>query len=293
MTIGVMVVSQAFWYNVWTQGFTILWSPEVMAIAALAAVGYLVLAGPLSEGRDREERASGRQWALFFLMLALFFVAFGSPVAWLGDHAFFSVHTVQHIVDTLVFPPLMLLSLPRWSVRRALGWRPLAVIWRAFTRPAVAIALWGGVITLWHTQPLYHFTVVSLPVHVIEHGSMFAVGLAFWWPVLSPLKEWPRLADLGQAGYLLLGNFVCWPLFYTLALYPGKVLYPFYIHVYQRWGVAQPQTFAYADQRTGGILMMTVMFVILGSGIAAAFFRWRHSDAEDEAYADDTGRQMA
>lgn len=280
---------RAFWKHVWNAGFNALWQPEVMVVAVLVAAGYLLLTGPLSRSRPAADRAGPAQRALFLLMVVVMYLTFGSPVDWLSDNAFFSVHSIEHLVDALVLPPLFLFGMPRWTVRKVLGWPPLRAAWRAVTRPAAALLIWGGVLTVWHIPFLYDWTLVNVTVHFIEHATIFVAGLVFWWPALSPLEEMPRLGDLPLTLYFLLGNLVCWPLFYALSLYPGKAFYPFYIHVYQAWGVASPSTFAFADQQAGGMLMMAGMMVVLGASMGAAFFRWRYTDEEyrEEEYLEE------
>lgn len=277
----------AFWRHVWGLGFAALWQPEVMAVTAAAMIGYLLLAGPLSRAQPKADRASPPQRALFLLMLVVMYAAFGSPVDWLADNAFFSVHSIEHLVAALVMPPLFLYGLPRWTVRRAFGWRPLAAVWRALTRPAPALLVWGGVLAIWHLPLLYDWTLVNNAAHLLEHATIFIAGLVFWWPALSPLPEMPRLADLPLVLYFLMGNIVNWPLFYALALYPGTAFYTPYIAVYRAWRLASPTAFAFSDQRTGGMLMMGGMLVVLGGSIVAAFFRWRYAD--EESRADDDG----
>lgn len=280
-------MSPAFWHHVWSQGFSALWQPEVMLVTLLAALGYFLLTQVFGRHRPAQERASARQQVLFYFMLLVMFFTFGSPVDWLSDNAYFSVHSVEHVVAALVMAPLFIIGLPQWAIRAFFSWRPLAWLWRRLTRPWLALVIWAVVLSVWHVTTLYDLTLVNAAVHLLEHTSMFIAGLIFFWPILSPLEEMPRLHDLAQIAYLLVGNVVCWPLFYALSLTPGRAFYPLYVHVYQEWHVANPAAFAFHDQQAGGMLMMASMLVVLGIAIAAAYFRWRLSDTEDACEAND------
>src|SRR5438876_1025634 len=57
-----------------------------------------------------------RAWFFTAAMLVLS-VALLSPLDRLADEELFSVHTVQHLLLILAFPPLLLAGLPGWMLR--------------------------------------------------------------------------------------------------------------------------------------------------------------------------------
>ena len=53
----------------------------------------------------------------------------------LSDYYLFSVHMVQHLVLTLLFPPLLLAGIPGWLLRHCSGSAGSAAVARFLTRP--------------------------------------------------------------------------------------------------------------------------------------------------------------
>ena len=62
-------------------------------------------------------RASRRRVASFAGALLVLGLALNGPLHNLSDGYLFSAHMVQHLVLTLVFPPLLLYGTPAWVVR--------------------------------------------------------------------------------------------------------------------------------------------------------------------------------
>src|SRR5437879_13483047 len=79
--------------------------------------------------------ASAAQRASFTLGLAAIVVASDWPVHDLAEHYLYSVHMLQHMLLTLVAPPLLLLGTPTWLARRLLRPPLLFRVVRAVGRP--------------------------------------------------------------------------------------------------------------------------------------------------------------
>src|SRR5437762_1412210 len=77
-------------------------------------------------------------------------LSLNGPVHNLSDGYLFSAHMVQHLVLTLVFPPLLLYGTPAWVVRPLLQPRWVYRLGRWATRPLAAGVLFSAPITLWH-----------------------------------------------------------------------------------------------------------------------------------------------
>src|SRR2546430_16912061 len=60
-------------------------------------------------------RARPRRVASFAAALVVLFLALNGPLHNLSDSYLFSAHMVQHLVLTLVFPPLLLYGTPAWG----------------------------------------------------------------------------------------------------------------------------------------------------------------------------------
>jgi putative membrane protein len=103
---------------------------------------YVWMAGP---GRRRWNLCvtgpSRREWMLFSAALLVVFGSLQGPLHALSDTWLFSAHMLQHLLITLIFPPLLIAGIPPWM------WRPLvsvpwvASVGRTLTRPGVAFAI--------------------------------------------------------------------------------------------------------------------------------------------------------
>jgi len=126
------------------------------------------------------------------------------PLHNLSDDYLFSAHMAQHLVLTLLFPPLLLYGAPAEVVRRLV--RPVWVrrLAAVATRPLVAATLFTAPIALWHLPVLYEAAVRHHPLHIVQHLVFLATAVLMWWPVLSPVPELPRLSYPGQMLYLFL-----------------------------------------------------------------------------------------
>jgi len=93
------------------------WDLHPSVIIGLALLGGLyVYWGGLAPPR--------RRVASFLGALAVLGLALNGPLHNLSDFYLFSAHMVQHLVLTLVFPPLLLYGTPAWVVRPLLQPRP-------------------------------------------------------------------------------------------------------------------------------------------------------------------------
>jgi putative membrane protein len=188
--------------------------------------------------RKRVGRRRARVDALLFAAgLGALVLALASPLAALDEELFWA-HMVQHVLILAVAPPLILLGRP-WStmsrvlpvaVRRKTA---RAVAHRPWMTPALALALFCGVMVAWHIPVFYDATLRSSAVHVLEHALFLATGLLFWSqlidspPFRSPLDVgkralWAALGMLvGSAAGLALA-FASAPLYAGYADLPSR-----------------------------------------------------------------------
>jgi putative membrane protein len=138
-------------------------------------------------------RTARRHVASFLGALLVLFGALNGPLHNLSDTYLFSAHMAQHLVLTLLFPPLLLYGTPAWVVRPILkpGWVTAAA--RALTRPVPAAALFTAPIVLWHIPRFYEAALRHHNLHILQHLVFLATAVLMWWPILSPVPELPRL----------------------------------------------------------------------------------------------------
>jgi len=201
-------------------------------------------------------------------------LAVTGPLHELADRSLVSAHMLQHLLLTLVVPPLLLAGTPRWVLLPAVRLRPVARIGRTLTRPLPALATFSAVFAAWHVPVLYEWALRYHGVHAVEHLLLVASALLLWWPVLSPLPEWPRLHPAAQLLYLFVAGIPMVPVaaFITLS---DQILYPFYGEAPWQWGLSP-----LADQRLGGVLMWIGGPMVFLIAMTIVYFRWMGRDVE-------------
>ncbi|MDP3909908.1 MAG: cytochrome c oxidase assembly protein, partial [Gemmatimonadales bacterium] len=225
-------------------------------------------------------RAEPRRVAAFAGALAVIFFALNGPLHNLSDEYLFSAHMAQHLLLTLLFPPLLLYGTPAHVARKVLAPRWMLRLARVVTRPVIAAALFTAPIVLWHVPVLYEAALRDHDVHIVQHLVFLSTAVIMWWPVLSPVPEVPRLPYPGQMLYLFVLGI---PMSMTGALITlsDRVLYPFYAAAPRVWGLPP-----LADQQIGGLLMWVPGGLILWMAMTVVWFRWARWEArghEDKA----------
>ena len=256
---------------------TIGWHPhlDVWALVAVLSGGYLLALrrwGP-SHVSPGEPPASRGQVVCFLLGVAAIWVAADWPIHEVAEERLLSVHMIQHLLLSLVAPPLLLAGTPDWLLRSLLRPRWLLATVRQLARPIPALLLFNAWIAVSHWPALLELGLRSEAVHFGMHTVLMGTALLMWMPVLSPMVEIPRLRYPGQMLYLFAQSIV--PTvpasFLTFADSP---LYPFYGLAGAMFGID-----AVTDQRIAGLIMKLLGGLILWGFIAARFFRW-HRDEE-------------
>ena len=277
------------------------WHPKPEALAGCAALlaGYFLLASrrgyPLPAWRA----------VAFAAGVAVLLLSLVSPLDTLAHEYLFSAHMAQHLLLTLVVPPLLLLGLPS-DERRATSDDPAGSRGRLSTcdlRPATCDPLvarrsslvappwlaWfpaTGVTWAWHLPVLYNAALASDVVHVVQHGLFLATALLFWWPVLGPAAARAALPAWGAALYLFLAMAAGSVLGIILAFAPPG-LYPLYLAppdshgllalVRDGWGLTPED-----DQQLGGFLMWIPGGIAYSLAMFAVLARWFAEPDQDD-----------
>ena len=250
------------------------WSLHPSVILGTGVLGalYFYGIGPLRRRYGWGPPASPAQVLSFCTALVVLLLSLNGPVHDLSDYYLFSVHMVQHLVLTLVFPPLLLYGIPGWLLRPLLKRPAVASLARALTKPWVAALLFSASIVAWHLVPLYDLMMRSHEVHIATHLMFMVTATLMWFPVKSRVPELPRLQPLPGILYLFL---VCLPMQAVGALitFADAVLYPWYEVAPRTWGLSPLD-----DQRLGGLLMWIPGNLWIFGAIAVLFFQWSSED---------------
>jgi putative membrane protein len=201
------------------------------------------------------------------------------PVHELSEGYLFSVHMTQHLIFTLVAPPLLLLGTPAWLMRHLIGQGRFFRVFRVLARPVPALVVFNGLLIVTHWPALVDLTLRSEGAHFVAHAAIFTSALLMWCPVVAPLPELRLVSPPGQMLYLFL-NSVTPTVPASFLVFAEDPIYRFYDNVPRLWGIS-----AVEDQRIAGLLMKLGGGLILWAIITGMFFMWhaREERAEQEA----------
>jgi putative membrane protein len=245
-------------------------------IGAILVVGlYLYAIGPLRKRHHFEPARKGQIFA-FLLGASLMFLALVSPLDELGDSYLFSAHMVQHLILTMVGPPLLLIGTPEWFIRPIVRNKALFAIARFLTYPAIAFVLFNTDFFIWHAPALYNATLENQNIHIFEHLTFIIFGLLNWWPIFSPSKNLPRLSIGGQILYLFLSGMPVVLLGAGLTF--ASPLYGPYIAAPRVWSIS-----AATDQQLGGLIMWVPGNIIIIIIMSALFLRWMQKKEKEQS----------
>jgi len=240
------------------------WEAEPQYLIAIAAIALVYIGAIVLMGR----RPTPRQSLAFSCSLIALFLTLTGPIDEFARGRFFAAYIFQQMLIAFVFPPLFLLGMPAWMVRPVLTNRFIEPFARVITRPIIAFLLFAATFTLIHYPAVCDRVCHAQQFYGGIHTILLIVGVLLWWPLLSPLPEYPRLSYPVQILYLFMlmipMTAVAAPI--TMA---ESVLYIYYDISPHPFGLTPM-----ADQVLGGLIMwigqgVYIMFIFTG-----IFFRW-------------------
>lgn len=245
--------------------------PEVWLLLAVSALAYWWAVTNLRPASASPVKRG--QVACWGLGLLTIWAASDYPIHDIAEHYLFSVHMVQHLMITLVAPPLLLLGMPEWLQHR-LFVSPAAVhaVLRKLTYPLVAALLYNAT-TVWsHWPNVVDAALESHPLHFLVHFALFATAMIMWIPALNHLPQLSNMSPPARMVYLFLQSVVP-TVPASFITFAKKPLYSFYENA--------PRAFDFSvvdDQQLAGALMKVVGGAILWFAIIVMFFRWYTSE---------------
>jgi putative membrane protein len=253
--------------------------PDVWLLIALLVGAYVLAVTRLGprHAAPGQPAVTPFQVTCWLLGVAAVWVAADWPIHDVAEGFNYSVHMVQHLVLSMVAPPLLLLGTPGWLLRAIL--RPPGVFRavRALARFFPALLVFNVVLVLTHWPAVVDLSLRAEMPHFLVHALIFVSALIVWLPVLSPLPEIPRLSPPGRMIFLFLQSVV--PTVPASFLTFGSApLYRFYEDVPQLWGLSTLD-----DQRLAGLIMKIGAGVLLWLLIAVIFFRWAADEERGHA----------
>jgi putative membrane protein len=249
--------------------------PEVVLGSGLAAAAWA------GAWYVRGRRPRPAQAARFVGGLAALLLALNGPLHDLSDWYLFSAHMLQHLILTLVVPPLLLTGVPAWMIDGLL--RPLlahpagSAMVRTLTRPLPAFSAYAVGLIASHLPGPYNLALEVHGWHVVQHLLLLVTATLGWWPIASPSRLAPSLPYAAQLLYLFVFGM---PMTIVAAMITGaeRVLYPFYEAAPRLFGLTPLD-----DQRLGGVIMWVPSGLIPLAAFTIVFFRWVAAEADEPA----------
>jgi putative membrane protein len=250
------------------------WHNEPHLIGGLILFGwiYALLTGPFREHIAPGAAYPRNQAIRFYSGLTVFYLSVGSPLDQIGERFLLSGHMVQHQLIMYVAAVLVLLGLPNWLVAKITARPELRSVLGILTNPLVCGLIFTLVYSIWHVPALYDWALQNRWVHITEHIMFFGAALFYWWPILSPSTEFPRIAYGAQMLYLLGVVIGMTPVFAFIA-FSNEILYPTYEYaprLFSNFGPAEDQLLGSVIMKTGGMGVTFIVFII-------AFYKWYES----------------
>ncbi len=244
--------------------------PEVwFIVAVIIGFGYWIthVIGPKAVGAG-EPIVTRRHVMSFVAAVTLLWLSSDWPMHDISEEYLYSVHMVQHLLITMVVPPLFLLATPEWLARLIVSSDGSTGVWvRRLTRPIVAAVVFNLLIAVTHLTSVVNFSIENGVFHYFVHLCVFSAAILMWMPIVSPLPEL-RATYPGQMMFLFLNSIL--PTvpggFLTFAEDP---LYRVYDHPVRLWGVS-----AVDDQQAAGLIMKLGGGIYIWTIIAFLFFKW-------------------
>jgi len=251
------------------------WSIHPSTVLGIAALGALYIWA----GKALHRRTSIAERSFFFSGLLVMFASLNGPIHDLSDDYLFSAHMVQHLLLTLALPPLLLAGVPGWMLRPVLSRPRIAPIVRFLTRAPICFVVFNLVIAGWHLPQFYNAAMANHNLHILEHLMFMAAAVLMWWPLLSQLPEFPRLAYPGQMLYSFLLSIPMSIVAIYIAM-ADHVLYPAYS--------ATPRVLSLTpleDQLLGALIMWIPGGLIFTIIMTVVFFKWNARGEDSTAGA--------
>jgi putative membrane protein len=249
-----------------------MWEADPSTLIAVPALAAIYCGVALYYRR----RPTARQIAAFVLALAGIMIAITGPLDELIKDRSFATYIFQQMLLVFVVPPLLLLGLPGWMLAPVLLNRFVAPVFRVLTRPVLTFLLFSGVFALIHYPAVCDEICHINPFYGNLHAILMFVGCLLWWPLLSPMREFPRMSYPLQIMYLFL---LMIPMTAVAApiTFADSVLYMFY-----EGGKHPFDLTPIADQVLGGLIMWVGQGVYLMFVFSGIFYRWALNEEQDE-----------
>ena len=230
--------------------------------------------GPRATGAG-ETIVSRSQIRWFAAAMVVLWLASDWPLHDIGENYLYSAHMAQHLLLSLVFPPMAWLATPTWLARMLIGSGLAYRSLRRLARPLVAALIFNAVVVLQHWPVVVNTSVTNGPFHYGVHLVVVPTSLLMWLPIAGPLPELrPSLAV--QMIYLF-GQSIIPTVPTGFLVFAESTVYRAYDVPFRLWGLSTTY-----DQQLAGALMKVVGGMYLWTVIAVLFVRFATRHVHDD-----------
>ena len=242
--------------------------PDALIGLFILQGGYLIGGGPVRKRFNLSQTVDPGQTLLFSLGVFVIFLALLSPLHALSDDYMFSAHMVQHVLLTLVSPPLLILGIPDWLISPLFKRTRVGQLARITFHPISAVVIFNVIFSIWHLPTLYGLSVTHHSIHIFEHVLFLVASIVMWWPLCSNSTAIPRLSYPLQIIYLFVMS-LAQIIVFGIVTFAPEPIYDHYLGTPKLFGVS-----ALVDQQLGGIIMKVGSGFLFLTLIITAFLRW-------------------
>lgn len=255
------------------------WHTEPLLLISLLLVGWLYAlgTGPLRSRIALGEHFPTGKAILFYSGLIITYLAVGSPLDQIGEQFLFCAHMTQHMLLIYFAPTLFIFGTPSWLIDWLLKPEAVRKTMSVLTHPIFGGFVFTFVYTAWHVPVLYELALHDKRIHILEHWTMFGLGILMLWPYLTLSKRVPRRAfglRMVAIFLLMVGQL---PVFAFLS-FAGEAIYPTYL-----WAPRIIDLDPLNDQILGGIIMKVINMGFSLTILGTAFYAWAKSEEPQEA----------
>lgn len=241
---------------------------DVLLLCTVLLCGYFYAITSLRPRISDAGRVRQSQVVYFCLGVFTLYLAAGSPVHDLSEEYLLSMHMFQHMLFTLVAPPLLLAGIPAWMWQAVLRRRGVMPVAKVLVSPLVAFGVFNFLIVVTHLPHVVDYALEEHWFHFAVHAALLTSAMMMWWPVMSNVPELPRLSYPLQMAYLFVQSLLP-AVIGSFITFSTTAVYDFYGRAPRIWGLDPVQ-----DQQIGALIMKLVGSLILWTFIGVAFFKW-------------------
>lgn len=280
-------------------GFQALWSPVFFIFTVGLIALYFSVIGYLRPHFKNSAPVSTKTKVFFISSMILLYFVKGSPIDLLG-HIMFSAHMTQMAILYLVVPPLLILGLPDWLIRKVIEYKMIKPLFNFFTKPLIAILIFNGIFSLYHIPLIFDMVKTNSMLHSVTTIAIFITAVFMWWPLLNQLPEHQSLTPIKKVAYIFGDGILLTPAC-ALIIFATDPLYATYTDP-QAWANALalcvpsdmlsnlnligPEMFnmlpLVEDQQLGGIMMKIIQELVYGTMLAYIFFHWARAERQKD-----------